>query len=54
MREKDKADDFIKNIEATIWFTNMLQNIKRDFKYKVVLKFYTVAMFFFFKGFSQK
>lgn len=35
-------------MKATIWFTNMLQNIIYIFKYKVVLKFYTVTIFFFF------
>lgn len=33
-------------MKATIWFANMWQNIIHIFKYKVVLKLYTVPIFF--------
>lgn len=43
---KNKANDFIKIIKATIWFSNMLQNIEHDLQYKVVSRFYTVPFIF--------
>lgn len=42
----------MKIMKATIWFTNMLQNILHIFKYKVVLNFFYSSNIYF-KGFSR-
>lgn len=49
----NKANDFIQIMKAIIWFTNMLQYILHIFKYKVVLKLYTVPISFFVNVFSR-